>query len=154
MRYAQIYNTAIGDICIVQEDEAVIGLGIAGKLKPENVIWKETPLLRQAIVQLTEYFAGERRNFTVRLHTAGTAFQEKIWGLLQEIPYGETRTYGELAAMAGSPKGARAVGMACNRNPVMLFIPCHRVIGSDGSLTGFGGGLPVKKKLLELEKNA
>lgn len=154
MRYAQIYSTAIGDICIVQEDEAVIGLGIAGKLKPENVIWKETPLLKQAIMQLTEYFAGDRRNFTVKLHTTGTAFQEKIWGLLQEIPYGETRTYGELAAMAGSPKGARAVGMACNRNPVMLFIPCHRVIGSDGSLTGFGGGLPVKKKLLELEKNA
>ena len=76
MRYAQIYSTAIGDICIVQEDEAVIGLGIAGKLKPENVIWKETPLLKQAIMQLTEYFAGDRRNFTVKLHTTGTAFQE------------------------------------------------------------------------------
>ncbi len=151
MKYTWTYETPIGPICLVQDGEALVGLGIAGSLQAADAIWQETPFLQQAIKELREYLDGGRKIFTVHLSTAGTPFQEKVWRALREIPYGETRTYGQIAIRVGNPKGARAVGMACNRNPIMLLIPCHRVVGSDGSLTGFGGGLPVKEKLLRLE---
>lgn len=106
----------------------------------------------QAVRELTEYFAGTRTTFDVPLHEEGTPFQKRVWAALRAIPYGETRSYGQIAAQIGNPRGARAVGMANNRNPVMILTPCHRVIGADGSLVGFGGGLPMKKYLLELEK--
>lgn len=149
MRYGQIYDTEIGRICILQEEDAIVALGF--EQPGENVIWQETPLLQETISQVKEYLKGERRTFDVKLSSKGTAFQQKVWRALREISYGETRTYGQIAAAVGSPKGARAVGMACNRNPIMIIVPCHRVIGSNGSLTGFGGGLPVKEKLLKLE---
>lgn len=109
-------------------------------------------LLEQAAAELDEYLEGKREKFDIPVRTKGTPFQEKVWAALCRIPYGETRTYGEIAVEAGSPKGARAVGMACDRNPVMLFIPCHRVVGSTGALVGFGGGLDVKEYLLAMEK--
>jgi methylated-DNA-[protein]-cysteine S-methyltransferase len=105
----------------------------------------------QAIVQLTEYFAGTRRVFNLPLAPQGTSFQRSVWQGLRQIPYGDTVSYGELARRLGSQSGARAVGLANGANPVPIIVPCHRVIGADGSLTGFGGGLTIKRALLALE---
>jgi methylated-DNA-[protein]-cysteine S-methyltransferase len=110
------------------------------------------PVLLQAARELREYFAGERREFSVPLDFKGTEFQNKVWRALRSIPFGETRSYGELAAEIGAPKASRAVGAANGRNPIPIILPCHRVIGSSGSLTGFGGGLPMKKQLLAHEQ--
>lgn len=115
-------------------------------------IFKETPLIAEAAKQLEEYFAGKRREFELPLGAKGTEFQKKVWEILKTIPYGETRSYGEIAALAGNPKASRAVGMANNRNPIAIIVPCHRVIGKSGSLTGYAGGLAIKAGLLELEK--
>jgi methylated-DNA-[protein]-cysteine S-methyltransferase len=106
-----------------------------------------------AAAQLAEYFAGRLTEFTLPLAPAGTQFQRRVWAALQEIPYGETWSYGQLASKLGNPAGARAVGLANGRNPIAVVIPCHRVIGSDGSLTGYGGGLDRKRYLLDLEAN-
>lgn len=109
------------------------------------------PLLAEAREQLTQYLAGTRRQFDLPLDPAGTAFQVLCWKALQEIPYGETRTYGQQAAVIGQPNASRAVGAANGQNPISIIVPCHRVIGANGSLTGFGGGLDKKRRLLELE---
>ncbi|MHC1694929.1 MAG: methylated-DNA--[protein]-cysteine S-methyltransferase [Eubacteriales bacterium] len=101
--------------------------------------------------QLIEYLSGQRRDFDIPVSATGTKFQHGVWELLSRIPFGEVRSYGEIARALGSPKAARAVGMACNRNPLPIIVPCHRVVGSDGSLTGYAGGIALKKKLLELE---
>ena len=110
------------------------------------------PLLGQAKQQLAEYFAGQRQAFDLPLRMQGTPFQQKVWAALREIPYGETRSYGQIAAQVGNPKASRAVGMANNRNPIAIIVPCHRVIGANGSLTGYAGGLSVKEELLALER--
>jgi methylated-DNA-[protein]-cysteine S-methyltransferase len=107
--------------------------------------------LPAAVVQLEEYFAGERRVFDLPLRPQGTAFQRRVWDALTEIPYGQTSSYGELARRIGNPGAARAVGLANNRNPVSIVVPCHRVIGADGSLIGYGGGLERKRWLLAHE---
>ena len=116
--------------------------------------WKraDTSLLRQAARQLDEYFAGERRAFDLSLKPSGTPFQLAVLNALATIPYGETRSYGEIAAQIGRPRAVRAVGAANGRNPLPIVLPCHRVIGADGSLTGFGGGLATKRYLLDLER--
>lgn len=111
----------------------------------------EDPLLEETQSQLMEYFAGERRAFDLPLAPEGTDFRRRVWQALLEIPYGETRSYGEIAAAIGQPGAARAVGMANNRNPISIVIPCHRVVGADGALVGYGGGLEKKHLLLELE---
>lgn len=114
--------------------------------------WTEEPsLFADAIQQLREYFAGKRKIFSLALGPRGTEFQRAVWSELQRIPYGETISYKQLADRIGKPKAVRAVGAANGANPIPIIIPCHRVIGKDGSLTGFGGGLPLKKRLLELE---
>lgn len=107
--------------------------------------------LREAAAQLAEYFAGKRRRFEVPLDLRGTPFQRKVWRALADIPYGEIRSYKQIAAAVDSPKAVRAVGGANNRNPVPFIIPCHRVIGTDGALVGYGGGLHIKRFLLQLE---
>lgn len=152
MKYSYCYSTILGELLITEEEGAIIGLGFSAKYKDPELLYQETDLLKQTSLQITEYLSGNRKSFTVPLKTDGTPFQERIWKALKQIPYGETKTYGQLAHAAGSPKGARAAGMACNRNPIMILIPCHRIIGSNGSLTGFGGGLKVKELLLDLEK--
>ena len=118
----------------------------------ENAVILETPLIKEAARQLRQYFAGERQSFDLPLQTEGTAFQEKVWQELRKIPYGETRSYQALAERIGHPKACRAVGGANHHNPIMIVIPCHRVIGKNGSLVGFGGGVDVKAWLLEHEK--
>lgn len=143
------YKIPIGTVCIEENGNAVTGLYFHEKGDPEE---KETPLLKEAHKQLTEYFEKRRRYFELPLEPQGTEFQKKVWKALQTIPYGETRSYGEIAAQLGNPKACRAVGGANNKNPIMIFIPCHRVIGADGSLVGFGGGLPAKEYMLALEK--
>ena len=111
-----------------------------------------SPVLAQAAAQLAEYFAGQRQSFTVPLAPRGTPFQQEVWRALCAIPYGQTRSYGQLAAALGRPSAARAVGGACRCNPIWLMIPCHRVVGASGSLTGYAGGLERKKALLALEQ--
>ena len=111
----------------------------------------ETDLLKRAGLQLMEYFQGIRTEFTLPLAPKGTEFQKKVWKALCTIPYGQTRSYGQIAAQIGNPKACRAVGGANNKNPVWIFIPCHRVIGANGSLVGFGGGLYAKEYMLKLE---
>lgn len=111
-----------------------------------------TALTERVREQFHEYFAGERREFDFPFEFYGTPFQEKVWRALLTIPYGETRSYGQIAAQIGSPKASRAVGMANNRNPLLIVVPCHRVIGADGSLTGYACGLDLKRRLLELEQ--
>lgn len=114
---------------------------------------QKTPLMQETIKQLQEYFAGKRKEFDLPLSFYGTEFQQQVWKVLMEIPYGETKSYGQIAAAVDRPKAGRAVGMANHVNEIVIVVPCHRVIGANGSMTGYGGGLDVKVKLLELEKN-
>ena len=146
-----LYDTEIGRIAIGENGGAIALLRLPGEEGPGTVVQHETELLRKAAEQLREYLRGERKMFDLPLAPEGTAFQKAVWSALQEIPYGQTRTYKDIAEAIGCPKGFRAVGLANNRNPIMIIIPCHRVIGSDGSLTGYAGGTHIKKYLLELE---
>ena len=114
---------------------------------------KNHPLLLEAEQQLKDYFAGRLKKFSLKLHFAGTEFQKKVWKALLTIPFGETRSYGQIAKQIGSPKAVRAVGAANGKNPISIVAPCHRVIGSNGKLTGFAGGLEAKACLLKLESN-
>ena len=124
----------------------------AERQRGKAVYFEESERAMRAYVrELEQYFAGERREFSFALDLRGTDFQLACWRALLAIPCGETRTYGDIARAVGKPQGFRAVGMANNRNPVAIVVPCHRVIGSDGTLCGYGGGLDVKRKLLELE---
>lgn len=138
---------------IVEEREAIVQIHILRK--PEtaeaDMELRETALLLEAKRQLEEYFAGIRAGFSLPLAPEGTEFQKSVWQQLEAIPFGETRTYGQIAAAAGNPKACRAVGGAIHKNPIAIMIPCHRVIGADGSLTGFASGLDVKEALLHLE---
>jgi len=140
-------NSPIGPLTIAEKDGKITHVLFG---EPEAA-GERTPLLEQAERQLAEYFAGERREFDLPLNPQGTAFQKEVWKALQEIPYGETRSYGEIACAVGREKAFRAVGMANHNNPISIIIPCHRVIGADGSLTGYGGGLDKKRFLLQLE---
>lgn len=153
MRNYCFRDTPIGRVAIAEEDGKLVGFYFeraARELRRADV--RETPVHADAFRQLDEYFAGTRKKFDLPLSPKGTVFQMKVWQALTGIPYGETRTYGQIAALAGNPKAARAVGLANNRNPIAIFIPCHRVVGADGKLVGFGGGLDVKAYLLELER--
>lgn len=152
MKGAVIYHAPTGDLLVEYDDGAVTALKNACAPLPE-----ETPNALTALVfeQLDTYFAGTRTAFDFPYRVHGTPFQEQVWAALRDIPYGETRTYKQIAEAIGRPKAYRAVGMANHSNPIFLVIPCHRVIGADGSLTGYGGGLAMKRALLELEaKNA
>lgn len=139
-------KTPIGPLTLQADEAAVTAIRFgAGGAQDAS------PLLDAAEAQLREYFAGTRRTFDLPLAPRGTAFQQRVWAALRAIPYGETRTYGELAAAIGSPNASRAVGMANHRNPIPIIIPCHRVIGANGTLTGYAGGLEIKRRLLALE---
>ncbi len=144
----------IGPLTLEEENGALTALRFTPDLPRDAASFAlpSTPLLRQAAAELREYFEGERREFTVPLAPKGTSFQQKVWTALQTIPYGETRSYKEIAVAIGNEKACRAVGMANNRNPLPIFIPCHRVVGSSGKLVGYAGGLDVKTYLLELER--
>jgi len=150
--YKALIETKVGPLGIAEEDQLLTHLFFQQNKSPENAIEKWTPFLRDVAKELKEYVNGKRKNFDIPLKFHGTDFQMSVWKALLTIPYGETRSYGEIAEKIGNAKACRAVGMANNRNPIAIIIPCHRVIGADGSLTGFGGGLPLKQQLLDLEK--
>ncbi len=143
-----VMDSPVGHLCITADDMGVTGIDRT----EDELISAQTPLLRECVRQLTAYFAGTLTEFDLPLHLIGTPFRQKVWEALRTIPYGETRSYGELAAMVGNDKASRAVGGANHHNPVSIVVPCHRVIGADGSLTGYGGGLDMKKWLLEHEQ--
>lgn len=137
----------IGALTLTEEAGQITCLRFGGAPGANDV----SPLLDEAEAQLQAYFAGVRTTFDLPLAPKGTPFQRAVWDALRAIPCGETRTYAQIAAAVGNPKACRAVGMANNRNPIAILIPCHRVIGANGSLTGYAGGLAVKKALLALE---
>jgi len=148
------YDYPLCGLDIAEEDGAICGVFFSKGEMPTGFEQAETPLIKKAAAQLCEYFNGKRKTFNLPLVLHGTDFQVKVWEALQNIPYGETLSYGELAALIGNPKACRAVGMANNRNPIVIIVPCHRVIGHNHSLTGYGGGLELKRQLLELENNS
>ena len=145
----------VGELLLAGDEDALRVIGFPsgrGAALPEED-WEENPApFAEAAEQLGDYFAGKRHAFDLPLAPTGTPFQREVLAALQQIPYGETRSYGELAKAVGRPKASRAVGAANGRNPLPIVIPCHRAIGSDGSLTGFGGGLETKRFLLDLER--
>ena len=148
-RFTQSFG-GIALTCTV-EDGVVTGLAFGGGAAGGQHDSAALAFWEKVRGELEEYFAGQRRRFDLPVHCHGTDFQRLVWAALTEIPYGETRSYGQIARQIGRPGAARAVGRTCHLNPVVLLIPCHRVVGADGSLTGFGGGLEVKKRLLALE---
>ena len=146
----------IGELTIVADDDAVVeirfpGDGAIDDQDAVDVAADERPVLARAVAQLDEYFAGTRTSFDLPLAPAGTPFQQQAWSALADIPFGETRTYGEQAAMLGDRNKSRAVGAANGKNPIPIVVPCHRVVGSNGHLTGFAGGLETKAWLLDHE---
>ena len=154
--YYSRYDSLAGPLIVAVSEKGLVALEFdRGKFpssRDNNLRWelsekKTKPYTRE----LTEYFAGKRREFSFPLDLRGTAFQLSCWRALLKIPYGETRSYADIARSVGQPQAFRAVGMANNRNPIAIVVPCHRVIASDGTLCGYGGGLDVKRKLLELE---
>ena len=149
--YTQLYHTAFGNVIISSDGESVTEVQIRETI-PEQKIFSPCRVTDRAAVQLGEYFAGQRKVFDLPLNPKGTDFSRLVWSKLRSIPYGETRSYKQIAAEAGNAKACRAVGMANNKNPIMVIVPCHRVIGSDGSLVGYAGGTDLKKRLLELEE--
>lgn len=148
------YDFPIGRLGLVETDGALTRVYLNCASLPESVEERETPVLAQAAREIGEYCDGRRRSFDVPICLRGTEFQCRVWQALTRIPYGETATYGAIAAIVNSPRAARAVGLANNKNPLAIIIPCHRVVGSDGKLVGFAGGLEMKRRLLEIESAA
>jgi methylated-DNA-[protein]-cysteine S-methyltransferase len=153
MRYSYI-PSPLGELLVVRDGEGITGLYLpTGRhTKTPNPGWmRDDAAFDDARTQLAEYFAGNRTSFDLPLHAHGTDFQAKVWRALCDIPYGETASYGETAQAIGSPTASRAVGLANGQNPISIIVPCHRVIGANGSLTGYGGGLDAKRWLLSHE---
>ncbi|HEX4605656.1 MAG TPA: methylated-DNA--[protein]-cysteine S-methyltransferase [Candidatus Angelobacter sp.] len=152
--YYSWFESPIGLLLLAGSESALklVSFSAGRHAREVDPQWREDRSAFEEVVrQLQAYFGGQRTSFELPLKLEGTDFQKKVWMALQEIPYGETVSYKELAESIGRPKAVRAVGAANGANPIPIIIPCHRVIGNNGSLTGFGGGLPLKKKLLELE---
>ncbi len=150
MIYSEL-ETEMGSIYILEEKGKITGLTY-DKEEIGDIEQRSSSLLEKAERQLTEYFEGRRKNFDLPIELKGTDFQVKVWKALEKIPYGETKSYQEIAEEVASPKAFRAVGNANNKNPISIIIPCHRVIGKSGKLAGYGGGLDKKEYLLNLEK--
>ena len=146
----RVFKSTIGNILVVEDGDAIVEISL---FNGKSMINDSSALLDITERQLKEYFNGERKTFDIPLCRNGTEFQLKVWRRLSEIPYGTTKTYGEIAKEIGFPKAARAVGGACNKNPIIIVVPCHRVVGANGDMTGFACGIDVKEKLLELEKD-
>jgi methylated-DNA-[protein]-cysteine S-methyltransferase len=148
-------DSPVGLLTLAGKDGRLMHLRMVDQTyEPNHRGWQpDDDAFADAVAQLEAYFAGDRTDFELDLNLGGTEFQRRVWAALQTIPYGETRSYGEIARQIGSPGAFRAVGLANGHNPIGIIVPCHRVIGSNGSLTGYGGGLDRKRALLELEKS-
>jgi methylated-DNA-[protein]-cysteine S-methyltransferase len=156
---SKVVDSPVGPLTLVANDAGLAAIlwkddSPARVPLPDLVADEKNPILLETERQLEEYFSGERQEFTVPLDFAGTDFQRRVWSALLGIPYGETRSYGQIAQQIGAPEAVRAVGAANGRNPISIIAPCHRVIGSNGKLTGFAGGLEAKARLLALESEA
>jgi methylated-DNA-[protein]-cysteine S-methyltransferase len=149
---ARLLDTPIGTLRLVSDGERLVAIEFEGRYGSDaSVLAGSDPALDACARQLSEYFAGRRRSFDLPLAPAGTVFQQAVWAALAAIPWGEMRSYRDIARAIGRPAAVRAVGAANGRNPLPIVVPCHRVVGSDGSLTGYAGGLEIKKRLLQLE---
>ena len=146
-----VIDSPIGKIAVFAENEKLIRLDLKTKERADSVITEK--VLFEAEKQLFEYFSGKRKTFELEYEFSGTEFQKSVWQELLKIPFGKTKNYGEIAKEIGNPKAGRAVGSACNKNPLPIIVPCHRVIGADGKLTGFACGTEIKEWLLDHEKN-
>jgi methylated-DNA-[protein]-cysteine S-methyltransferase len=155
MIYYRTIESPIGPLTLAGRGSALTNLRMVDQTyEPNRSGWAaDHEVFDDAVDQLNAYFAGDLTDFDIELDLRGTEFQQRVWKALLTIPYGETRSYGEIAEQIGAPGSARAVGLANGRNPIAIIVPCHRVIGASGSLTGYGGGLSRKKTLLELEKS-
>ncbi|WMM24888.1 methylated-DNA--[protein]-cysteine S-methyltransferase [Tissierella sp. MB52-C2] len=153
MKNIVFYPTSLGSIGIVEKNGSIIELFFGKEHKSIGCVEQETPLLKEAARQLEEYLEGKLKFFDLPLEPKGTDFQQTVWAALLDIPYGETRTYKQVAEAIGKPEASRAVGIANSKNPILIITPCHRVIGTDGKLVGYAAGLAVKEKLLKMEKN-
>ena len=157
MTYYTRIDSPVGPLLLAANEAALTGIYFDGR-QPRAALGKDAqelpahPVLKETAKQLKEYFAGRRRSFDLPLAPAGTPFQRAVWAALRDIPYGETQSYGAVARRIGRPRAVRAVGAANGANPLSIVVPCHRVIGADGSLTGYGGGLERKRRLLALER--
>ncbi|MBQ7862923.1 MAG: methylated-DNA--[Lachnospiraceae bacterium] len=155
MPYTYHYNSPIGILEIKEENQHIIGVRLLTdkeELAKAEFQSPSTPMLQQTHIQLAEYFSGARTQFTLPIaYPHGTPFQHSVWNALRDIPYGETRSYEDIAVAIGNPKAVRAIGQANTRNPILLLVPCHRVINKNGTIGGFGCGVEVKKQLLQLE---
>ncbi|WLW51158.1 methylated-DNA--[protein]-cysteine S-methyltransferase [Streptomyces sp. YU58] len=155
-RHHTVIDSPYGPLTLVADDGVLCGLYMTDQRHrpPEESFGPrdDLPAFGEAADQLKAYFAGELKDFTLELRLHGTPFQRTVWDQLRRIPYGETRSYGQLADALGNPAASRAVGLANGKNPVGIIVPCHRVVGADGSLTGYGGGLDRKRRLLDFER--
>lgn len=151
MKKIYFYETNIGKIKIAEEENKIIQISITDNNLDGRV--EETEIIKDTYIQIKEYLDGKRREFQVQINPKGTEFMKKVWNELMNIPYGKTCSYGEIAEKIGNPKASRAVGMANNKNPIMIIIPCHRVIGKNGKMVGYAGGIDIKEKLLNIEKS-
>lgn len=154
MKFYTYYQSPLGTLTIQASDDGILGAWFEQQTtQPENlgIEDEQHPILRQAISEYKAYFAGELTEFSVPLAAEGTVFQQQVWRALTEIPYGETCCYQDLADNIANPKAVRAVGMANGKNPISIIVPCHRVIGKNGALTGYAGGVGIKAALLKLE---
>lgn len=147
------YDTDIGKIGIEEKNGFIVKVHFGSNTSFKDKDIKEVDVIKKAYVELNNYLKGDIKEFTIPLKVDGTEFMKEVWDGLLKIPYGETLSYKELGKKIGRPKAARAIGLACNKNPIPIFIPCHRIVGSNGNLTGYLGGLNIKKKLLEIEKD-
>lgn len=155
-KVSRTVESPVGLLTLAGDETALTNLRMVDQRHPpaDGDGWEpDDRAFPEAVAQLDEYFAGERTTFALALRLDGTAFQQQVWAALLEIPYGETWSYGELAAHIGNPSASRAVGLANGKNPIGIIVPCHRVIGASGSLTGYGGGLERKRALLDLEQS-
>lgn len=151
MKNVTYISTEFGKVGIAEDEIGITDVFFKSEEPQKNLQENETPLLKEAARQLLEYFAGSRKEFDFPLSMSGTEFQVAVWKALQTIPYGETYSYKKIAEQIGNPKACRAVGMANHKNPICIIVPCHRVIGHNGKLVGYGSGLKMKEKLLKLE---
>jgi len=156
-KFYSIVNSGIGHLMLVANDSGLMGVYFVGRdhtptVRKQWIMSPRHPILLQAAKQLHEYIAGKRTSFSLPLRPTGTAFQRKVWEQIALIPYGKTLTYAELAERAGAPRAIRAAGASTGRNPLSIIVPCHRVVGKNGALRGFAGGLERKSRLLILEK--
>lgn len=151
MKFQTLYEYNQRIFTLTADENSLLELRLHKNFNNES-LKKQNIILKNTVTQLDEYFQGKRKSFELPIKLNGTEFQQKVWQNLQKIPYGKTISYKQLADMCGNPKASRAVGMANNKNPIAIIVPCHRVIGTNGKLTGYAGGLDLKSELLKLEK--